>query len=345
MEKAWASVMAGKAEEGDLTGEDFKSLDGGFPSLALKGITGGDSGAFWRSGGSWARMGTTIAPADHRYMDGNFAGTGGSSDDDEVFAELLKNDEMRRCQFGAICDIGGEQPDDNGLVKGHAYSIIEVKQVTADDGKIWKLLKMRNPWGKFEWKGDWGDTSSKWEEYPEVEEACKLERADDGIFWICFDDFKTLFNLVEFSEIQMEGPKFDELQLQKMQAARDEEGDDEEKDVQLEEAVQLFEGIDPDGDGSVQFKEFWEWIKAKDLTWVSRRDARQLMKELDTDDSGALSGEELLKMVSHRPLENEIEHRIREFGGYSRIRHKQQIDSFRRERKSFLDEFMSILSG
>ena len=25
-----------------------------------------------------------------------------------------------------------------------------------------KLIKMRNPWGYGEWKGDWSDDSSKW---------------------------------------------------------------------------------------------------------------------------------------------------------------------------------------
>ncbi len=44
-------------------------------------------------------------------------------------------------------EIGG--PDDDGgvgLVPGHAYSIIQVKEV-----KNFKLLNMRNPWGNFEW--------------------------------------------------------------------------------------------------------------------------------------------------------------------------------------------------
>lgn len=40
-----------------------------------------------------------------------------------------------------------------GLVAGHAYSILKFKCIS---DKI-KLIKMRNPWGKEEWKGDWSD--------------------------------------------------------------------------------------------------------------------------------------------------------------------------------------------
>lgn len=45
-----------------------------------------------------------------------------------------------------------------GLVAGHAYSILDVQQPRDD----LQLLKIRNPWGNFEWQGDWGDNSSLW---------------------------------------------------------------------------------------------------------------------------------------------------------------------------------------
>jgi calpain-15 len=44
-----------------------------------------------------------------------------------------------------------------GLVPGHAYSVIEVKEVYGH-----QLLQLRNPWGSFEWDGDWGDNSDLW---------------------------------------------------------------------------------------------------------------------------------------------------------------------------------------
>ena len=40
---------------------------------------------------------------------------------------------------------------------GHAYTMISVFEVNQT-----KLLKMRNPWGSFEWKGLYSDNSNKW---------------------------------------------------------------------------------------------------------------------------------------------------------------------------------------
>lgn len=51
-----------------------------------------------------------------------------------------------------------------GLVKGHAYSLTDIKKVTLGEktlcfGKTTKLfmVRMRNPWGKKEWRGTWND--------------------------------------------------------------------------------------------------------------------------------------------------------------------------------------------
>ena len=45
-----------------------------------------------------------------------------------------------------------------GLVPSHAYSIIKIFQIQ----KNLIILKIRNPWGKIEWKGDWSDESPLW---------------------------------------------------------------------------------------------------------------------------------------------------------------------------------------
>ena len=51
----------------------------------------------------------------------------------------------------------GEHSDDRGIVSGHAYTVISVHEA---QGK--KLMRIRNPWGHHEWKGDYSDHSSLW---------------------------------------------------------------------------------------------------------------------------------------------------------------------------------------
>jgi len=46
---------------------------------------------------------------------------------------------------------------------------------------------LRNPWGTFEWTGDWSDKSTKWT--PELKKQLNFVAADDGIFWMPVEDF------------------------------------------------------------------------------------------------------------------------------------------------------------
>jgi calpain-15 len=49
-------------------------------------------------------------------------------------------------------------------VQGHAYSIVQVKEIDQ-----FKLVKLRNPWGSFEWKGNWSDQSPLWKQVGTVQ--------------------------------------------------------------------------------------------------------------------------------------------------------------------------------
>ena len=49
-----------------------------------------------------------------------------------------------------------------GVIQGHAYSLLKAAEVEDSAGEKVKIVQIRNPWGKFEWKGDWSDDSNIW---------------------------------------------------------------------------------------------------------------------------------------------------------------------------------------
>lgn len=93
----------------------------------------------------------------------------------------------------SACSNSGSNADSvNGVVLGHAYTVLSTHEV---DGE--KLYKMRNPWGKGEWTGDWSDESDKWTD--ELREQLGVIVADDGIFYINHTDYVANYCITDLS--------------------------------------------------------------------------------------------------------------------------------------------------
>ena len=71
-----------------------------------------------------------------------------------------------------------------GLVPTHAYSLLAAYQVGN-----YRLVKLRNPWGNLEWKGEFSDKSPLWTE--EAKRKCGVSETDDGVFFMKLHDFVT----------------------------------------------------------------------------------------------------------------------------------------------------------
>lgn len=76
---------------------------------------------------------------------------------------------------------GEQMLEQEGLVAGHAYSILQAREVSENfdlmgKGEKFRLVCLRNPWGTFEWKGSWSDKSSKWKKYPNIKKQVRHER-------------------------------------------------------------------------------------------------------------------------------------------------------------------------
>ncbi|XP_072783575.1 calpain-14 isoform X2 [Taeniopygia guttata] len=94
--------------------------------------------------------------------------------------------------MGCQTHLGTTKVLKNGLVAGHAYTVTGIRKVTCQYGPE-NLLRLRNPWGKIEWKGDWSDSSYKWELLSPKEKILLRKKQDDGEFWMSLQDFKIHF--------------------------------------------------------------------------------------------------------------------------------------------------------
>jgi len=77
------------------------------------------------------------------------------------------------------------------LVPEHCYGIIRAVRVKDKKKKTVELCQLRNPWGKFEWKGRWSDKSDCWNK--RLKKELDVENKDDGLFWMDFQDLKVYF--------------------------------------------------------------------------------------------------------------------------------------------------------
>ncbi|KAH9512851.1 Calpain-1 catalytic subunit [Bulinus truncatus] len=94
----------------------------------------------------------------------------------------------------------GELP--NGLYNGHAYSITGFRQIPSGRGTV-NLLRLRNPWGKGEWRGPWSDRSPEMARLSQdLRNDLMYENKDDGEFWMSYEDFIQNFHEIQLCHLQ-----------------------------------------------------------------------------------------------------------------------------------------------
>uniref|UniRef100_A0AAQ4RPI3 Calpain 8 n=1 Tax=Gasterosteus aculeatus aculeatus TaxID=481459 RepID=A0AAQ4RPI3_GASAC len=84
------------------------------------------------------------------------------------------------------------------LVKGHAYSVTDAKEVQFR-GRPVQLVRIRNPWGQVEWTGPWSD--DEWDHVSEDEKSKLNHVADNGEFWMSYSDFIKQFTKLELCNL------------------------------------------------------------------------------------------------------------------------------------------------
>ena len=149
LEKAWAKLHG-----------SYARMEGGLPSHAAIHLAG--------------------VPAESHFHDDI------AEDEYEDFFEQVESADKRNFIMMAASRDSGESDGKDGVVTGHAYSLISVHRLEHEGRQI-KLFKLRNPWGSGEWTGAWSDNSSDWTE--ELKNKVNFTNANDGIFFIELSDY------------------------------------------------------------------------------------------------------------------------------------------------------------
>ncbi|KAL4679297.1 hypothetical protein H8959_008947 [Pygathrix nigripes] len=104
----------------------------------------------------------------------------------------------------------GEYRTEEGLVKGHAYSVTGTHKVFLGFTKV-RLLRLRNPWGRVEWTGAWSDSCPRWDTLPTECRDALLVKKEDGEFWMELRDFLLHFDTVQICSLSPEvlGPSLE----------------------------------------------------------------------------------------------------------------------------------------
>ncbi|KAK4177867.1 putative calpain-1 catalytic subunit [Triangularia setosa] len=149
---------------------DYQAIDGGFTAEGIEDLTGGVTSELHA---------TDILDKDAFWNN-----------------ELMKvnQDFLFGCSTGHMARGYGSR---RGIVERHAYSVMRAVEI---DGV--RLVMLKNPWGKGEWRGAWSDGSKEWT--PEWLTKLNHKFGDDGSFWMSYKDLLRKYQ--RFERTRLFGP-------------------------------------------------------------------------------------------------------------------------------------------
>ena len=93
---------------------------------------------------------------------------------------------------GELAEYGGQEEEKVGLVRTHAYAVLQVREVLGQ-----KLLQLKNPWAKLQWKGAYSASDKRWAD-AKLRQALNYDPSgamqhDNGVFWIDYESLLRFF--------------------------------------------------------------------------------------------------------------------------------------------------------
>ncbi|KAL4630391.1 calpain-3-like isoform X2 [Arapaima gigas] len=132
----------------------------------------------------------------------------------KIMKKAIERGSLMGCSIDALVPARFETRTATGLVKGHAYSVTGVEECNKGEKKeaMIRLVRLRNPWGQVEWNGPWSDNSKEWLSISKGEkEKLQHQNAEDGEFWMSFDDFKKNFTKIEICNLTPDALEDDKI--------------------------------------------------------------------------------------------------------------------------------------
>uniref|UniRef100_A0A4W6DF32 Calpain-3 n=1 Tax=Lates calcarifer TaxID=8187 RepID=A0A4W6DF32_LATCA len=131
----------------------------------------------------------------------------------KIMKKALERGSLMGCSIDSLVPARFETRTVTGLVKGHAYSVTAVEEVKQPhkESKV-RLVRLRNPWGQVEWNGPWSDNSKEWATLSKAEkEKLQHQSAEDGEFWMSFEDFKKNYTKIEICNLTPDALEDDKI--------------------------------------------------------------------------------------------------------------------------------------
>ncbi|KAM9777611.1 calpain-3 [Neosynchiropus ocellatus] len=131
----------------------------------------------------------------------------------KIMKKALERGSLMGCSIDSLVPARYETRTLTGLVKGHAYSVTAVEEckLLNKDTKV-RLVRLRNPWGQVEWNGPWSDNSKEWATLSKADkDRLQHQSAEDGEFWMSFEDFKKNFTKIEICNLTPDALEDDKI--------------------------------------------------------------------------------------------------------------------------------------